>query len=160
MSKKGVNMKNLSVLETLSTKEISEFEVCHLMDLNDQITKLTSHAKELKEKLDNALNLRFAESVKSNLRSENRDTGTTGFFDGAFRIIAEVPKKVSWDAEKMEELLKRIPEERRKSMVKISYTIEERKYFALPQEYQELFKEARTVTPGKIKFQITLGETR
>jgi DNA-directed RNA polymerase specialized sigma24 family protein len=155
---KGTNMKNLSILETLSAKEISALEVHDLMDLNDQVAKLISHTKELKEKLDDGLNLRFSEAVKNNLRSENKDTGTTRFFDGAFQIIAEVPKKVTWDAEKMEELVKRIPDDRRKDIVKISYSIEERKYSALPFEYQELFREARTITPGKTKFQITLED--
>jgi hypothetical protein len=162
---KGVHMKNLSILETLSAKEISVLEVHDLMDLNDQVAKLINHAKELKEKLEDGLNLRFSEAVKNNLRSEskitageNKDTGTTRFFDGAFQIAAEVPKKVTWDNEKMEELIKRIPDDRRKDIVKISYSIEERKYSALPHEYQELFGEARTVTPGKTKFQITIGD--
>ncbi|GHT98559.1 hypothetical protein FACS1894126_4160 [Alphaproteobacteria bacterium] len=154
----GVSMKNLAVLETLSAKEISALDVYDLMDLHDQIAKLTSHAKELKEKLDDGLNLRFAESVKNGLQRENKDTGTTRFFDGAFQIIADVPKKVTWDNEKMEELVKRIPEDRRRAFVKIVYSIEERKYSALPYEYQELFREARTITPGKTKFQINLGE--
>jgi DNA-directed RNA polymerase specialized sigma24 family protein len=154
----GVNMKNLSVIETLTAKEISSLETRDLMDLNDQIVKLTSHAKELKEKLDDALNLRFSEAVKNNLQSENKDTGTTRFFDGAFQIVAEVPKKVTWDNEKMEEIVKQIPDEKRKSLVKISYSIEERKYSMLSYEYQLLFKKARTITLGKTKFQITLGD--
>jgi hypothetical protein len=157
---RGGYMQNLSILETLSTKEISRLEVGDLMDLNEQMMNLTSHTKELKEKLEDAMNLRFSESVKNSLRSENRDTGTTRFFDGAFQIVAEVSKKVSWDQEKMEELIKRIPNERRKDIVKISYAIEERKYSALPYEYQELFREARTITPGKTRFQITLGENQ
>jgi endonuclease III len=156
----GIDMKNLSILETSSAKEISQLEVYDLMDLSDQITKLTSHAKELKEKLEDAMNLRFSESVKNSLRSENKDTGTTKFFDGAFQITAEVPKKVTWDQEKMEELIKRVPDERRKAMVKISYVIEERKYSELPHEYQELFREARTITPGKVRYQINLGENQ
>ncbi|GHU19192.1 hypothetical protein FACS189472_08630 [Alphaproteobacteria bacterium] len=131
----GVNMKNLSVLETLSAKEISALDVYDLMDLHDQVMKLTSHAKELKEKLDDGLNLRFAETVKHSLQKENKDTGAVKFFDGAFQIVVDVPKKVTWNNEKMEELMKRIPG-----------------------EYQELFREARTITPGKARFQITIGE--
>jgi hypothetical protein len=153
-------MKNLSILETLSAKEISRLEIRDLMDLNEQMTKLASHTKELKEKLEDGLNLRFSESVKNNLRSESKDTGTIRFLDGAFQIVAEVPKKVTWDPEKMEELVKRIPEDRRKGIVKITYAIEERKYSSLPNEYQELFREARTITPGKTKFQIVLGDSQ
>jgi DNA-directed RNA polymerase specialized sigma24 family protein len=156
----GGYMKNLSMLETLTAKEISSLEVYDLMDLSDQVAKLTSHAKELKEKLEDGLNLKFSEAVKNSLRSENKDTGTTKFFDGAFQIVAEVPKKVTWDQKKMEELIKRVPDERRKTIVKITYAIEERKYSELPHEYQELFREARTITPGKTKFQISIGETK
>jgi RNA polymerase sigma factor (sigma-70 family) len=154
----GINMKNLSILETSTAKKISQLEVYDLMDLSDQITKLTNHAKELKEKLEDGLNLKFSEAVKNNLRSENKDTGTTRFFDGAFQITAEVPKKVTWDQKKMEELIKQVPDERRKAIVKITYAIEERKYSELPHEYQELFREARTVTPGKTKIQISIGD--
>jgi hypothetical protein len=157
---KGVNMKNISILETLSAKEIGALAVEDLLDLSDQVAKLCSHAKELKEKLDDGLNLKFSEAVKNNLRSENKDTGTTKFFDGAFQIVAEVPKKVTWDPEKMEELIKQIPDDRRKDIVKISYAIEERKYSALPHEYQELFREARTITPGKARYQISIGENQ
>jgi hypothetical protein len=60
----------------------------------------------------------------------------------------------------MEELIKRIPEDTRKSFVKITYAIDERKYAALPHTYQELLCEARTITPGKTKFQIILGDRR
>jgi hypothetical protein len=154
----GGYMSNLSIIETLSAKEIGALDVHDLMDLYEQVTKLTNHAKELKEKLDDGLNLRFSESVKNSLRKENKDTGTTRFFDGAFQIVADVPKKVTWDNEKMEKLVKYISNEQRKSFVKVVYSIEERKYSALPYEYQELFKEARTITPGKTKFQITIGE--
>lgn len=69
---KGGNMnhkisaaKNISVLETLSAKEISALYVSDLMDLNDQITNLSSQVKEMRQKLDDGLNLRFAEAVKT-----------------------------------------------------------------------------------------------
>jgi hypothetical protein len=130
------------------------------MDLSEQVAKLVSHAKELKEKLEDDLSLRFAESVKRNLNNENKDTGTTRFLDGAFQIVAEVPKKVTWDQEKMKEVVKRIPEDQLKDVVKITYAIEERKYAMLPYEYRKLFCEARTVTPGKTKFQISIGENQ
>jgi DNA-directed RNA polymerase specialized sigma24 family protein len=157
---RGVNMKDLSLLETLNAKEISALDASDLMDLSLQVAELSAGIKQIKEKLEDGLNLKFLEAVKNSLRRENKDTGTTKFYDGAFQIVAEVPKKVSWDTEKMEELIKRIPEDARKMFVKVSYVIEERKYSALPYEYQELFREARTITPGKIRFQIILGDNQ
>lgn len=70
-------MKNISIIKTMNIKELSSLEVFDLADLSDQVAKLLSHAKELKEKLDDALNLRFSETVMENLRLENKDTGTT-----------------------------------------------------------------------------------
>jgi DNA-directed RNA polymerase specialized sigma24 family protein len=157
---KGANMKDLSLLERLSAKEISELDTGDLMDLSARVAELSVNIKKAKEKLEDAMDLKFRDSVRTGLQMASKDTGTTRFFDGAFQIIAEIPKKVTWDTEKMEKLIKRIPDERRKDIVKISYAIEERKYSALPREYQELFQEARTVTPGKPKFQIILGENQ
>ncbi len=156
--RRSFKMKNLSTIEAMNTKELSSLEVFDLADLSDQVAKLLSHAKELKEKLDDALNLRFSETVKENLRLENKDTGTTKFIDHGFQIVAEVPKKVTWDAQKMEEIIKTIPESHRRDYIKTTYSIDERRYANFSYEYQQLFKPARTVTPGKTKFQIKLPE--
>ncbi len=150
--------KNISIIETMNTKELSALEIFELADLCEQVAKLLSHAKELKEKLDDALNLRFSETVKENLRLENKDTGTTKFTESGFQIVAEVPKKVTWDAQKMEEIIKTIPESHRRDYIKTTYSIDERRYANFSYEYQQLFKPARTVTPGKTKFQIKLPE--
>ncbi len=151
-------MKNLSDIETLNVKELSRLAVYDLADLNDQLSKLISHTKELKEKFEDALNLRFSETVQSNLRSENRDTGTTKFIENGFQITAEVPKKVTWDSEKISEIIKNISEEKRKAIIKTTHVIDERKYAQLSIEDKNLFAEARTVTPGKIRFQISIPE--
>lgn len=150
--------KNLSVIETLDVKELSRLQVYDLADLCDQVSKLLSHAKELKEKLDDALNLRFSETIKDNLRRENKDTGTTKFIENGFQIVAEVPKKVTWDSQLMEEIIKTIPEAHRRDYIKTTYSIDERKYAYFTPEYQQLFKPARTITPGKVRFKISIPE--
>lgn len=158
LNREGIYMKNISILETLSAKELSKLDVADLMDLNDQITNLNSQVKEMKQKLDDGLNLRFAEAARSNLQGSGKDTGTARFFDGTYQIIAEIPKKVTWDTEKMEEIIKKISKERKEDLIKITYSVDERKYLSLPPEWQSVFKEARTVTPGKARYQITLGD--
>ena len=87
-----------------------------------------------------------------------KNTSTTKFVDSGFQIVAEVPKKVTWNAEQMEQIVKNMPEDKRKAIVKISYAIDERKYANLPPEYQQMFIPARTVTPGKIRLKIELPE--
>lgn len=150
--------KNLSALEMMSARDVSQFEVCDLADLSEQVAKLVSHAKELKERLDDALNLRFSETLQRKLQSENRDTGSAKFFEGGFQICAEVPKKVTWDSEKIDEVIKHISEEKRRAIIKTTHVIDERKYMQLSPEDQKLFADARTVTPGKTKFKISIPE--
>ena len=150
--------KNLATIETMDVKELSRLEICDLADLNDQVAKLVSHTKELKEKLEDALNLRFSEMVQNQLHDENRDTGTAKLYEGGFQIIAEVPKKVTWDSEKIEEIIKTISEEKRKAIIKTSHVIDERKYMQLSPEDKLLFADARTVTPGKTKFKISIPQ--
>lgn len=151
-------MKNLATLEKESPQQISKFAVYDLADLSEQVTQLLSHAKALKEKLDDALNLRFLDTVKANLRAANKDTGTTKLIENGPQITAEIPKKVTWDTAQMEQILKTISEEKRKAIVKVSYAIEERKYAQLSPADQKLFQPARTVTPGKTRFQISIPE--
>ena len=152
----NLKMKNLSTIELLSTKELSELAVYDLADLSEQMSHLVNHTKELKEKLEDALNLRFLEIAQNNLRSENRDTGTTKFIENGFQIVAEVPKKVTWDSEKIDEIIKNISDEKRKAIIKTTHVIDERKYQQLSPEDKTLFADARTITPGKAKFKISI----
>ena len=149
-------VKNLSTIETLDVKDLSKLEIYDLADLSDQVAKLVNHTKELKEKLEDALNLRFSETVQSKLRDENKDTGTAKFYESGFQIVAEVPKKVTWDSDKIDEIIKTISEEKRKAIIKTTHVIDERKYTQLSPEDKQLFADARTVTPGKTKFKISI----
>lgn len=159
VKKEDQNMsKNLSVIEKSSVQELSRLKVHELADLNEQLAKLINHTKEIKSKMEDALNLRFLETAKEKLRHENRDTGTTKFIENGLQITAEIPKKVTWDTAQMEQILKTISEEKRKAIVKVSYAIEERKYAQLSPADQELFQPARTVIPGKTRFQISIPE--
>jgi len=151
-------MKNLAIIEEKSTKELSELPVYDLADLSDQLTKLVSHTKDLKEKFDDALILRFSEIVKEKLQCENKDTGSTKFIENGLQIIAEVPKKVIWDSEKLNEIIKTISDDKRKAIIKTKHVIEERKYSQLTPDDKNLFASARTVVPGKIKFQFEIEE--
>jgi DNA-directed RNA polymerase specialized sigma24 family protein len=125
---RGGEMKTLQLLETLSPKEIGALPVYDLMDLNDRVARLIEYAKELKEKLDCGLNLRFAKVASATERS-----GAVSFAEGAFLVVARLSQKVVWDREKIEKAVA-----------------------ALPREYQKLFEDARTIETGAPQFQISL----
>ncbi|MBR1735034.1 MAG: sigma-70 family RNA polymerase sigma factor [Alphaproteobacteria bacterium] len=131
--------RNLSAIETLDVKQLSQLEIYDLADLNEQMAKLVSHTKDLKEKLGDALNLRFSETVQNKLHDENKNTGTAKFYENGFQITAEVPKKVTWDSEKNGEIIKNISEEKRKAIIKTTHVIDERKYAQLSLKNSNFF---------------------
>jgi DNA-directed RNA polymerase specialized sigma24 family protein len=65
---RGVNMKDLSLLETLNAKEISALDAGDLMEFSAQISELSAGIKQIKEKLEDGMNLKFSEAVKNSLR--------------------------------------------------------------------------------------------
>jgi hypothetical protein len=153
LSNKEISM--LPSLENLTPKQIGALPIADLLQLLNLVNARLAEAKTLGEKFDDGLQLRFSSPLQNELQSQSKDSGTVHFRENDFEITAEVPKKVTWDQEKMENLVKRIPEEQRKTFVKISYAVEERKYSEMPPQYRELFSEARTITPGKARFKIT-----
>ena len=54
--------------------------------------------------------------------------------------------------------IKNISEEKRKAIIKTTHVIDERKYVQLSPEDKQLFADARTITPGKTKFKISIPE--
>jgi hypothetical protein len=76
-----------------------------LLQLNNLINTRLAEAKTMKEKLDDGFGLRFSPSLQKELQSQSKNSGTVHFWENDFKIIAEVPKKVTWDKEKMEQVM-------------------------------------------------------
>lgn len=141
--------------ENLTAQQISRLQINDLMQLTDLINERLAEAKTMKEKLDDGLNLRFSLKLQQKLQDMSKNTGTVHFYENNFKITAEVPKKITWDSQKTEQALQLLSEETRKQLVKISCSIDEKVYLALPPQYREALAPARTVTSGKVRFKIT-----
>lgn len=82
--------------------------------------------------------------------AQEKDFGTVRVTDGGYEIIVDTPKKVEWDAAKLQAAGDRIaltgddPHE----YLEISVSVSERKYTAWPAHIREVFEPARTVRPG------------
>jgi hypothetical protein len=150
---KGAKM--LPHIENLTSQQISALPIKDLMQLSDLINRRLAEAKTMKEKIDDGLNLRFSLPLQKELQNLSKDTGTVHFWENDFQITAEVPKKVTWNSEKMEEVAKLLSESTRKQIIKINYSIDEKMYQSLPPPYREALAAARTVTPGKVRYKIT-----
>jgi hypothetical protein len=151
------NLIPLSILDEATPQAISELNIEDLMSLNERLNNLIETLKKRKVVLEDALTLKFNHRAQESLKLTGRDTGTARFREGNFNIVAELPKKVIWDQERLSSIVDKIPLIERKQYVKVTYSIDERKYITWPDNIKSSFAEARTVELAKPRFKITTG---
>jgi hypothetical protein len=154
------NTPSIDDLANLPAGEIAELPVELLATLQREIEGAAKRLKAVTARFNNALEVRYATRAAEARRACNKDTGTARFDDGEFTIVADLPKRVEWDQQKLAFLIERIraagddPAE----YVEISFKVPERKYAAWPEAIRQGFAPARTVKAGSLKIQIgTLG---
>lgn len=86
-------------------------------------------------------------------------TGTHRRMDGDYEIRIEVPKNVAWDQAKLAAAIETIRSwgENPTDYVETKLSVSESSYKAWPPAIRDLFTPARTVKPGKKKFEIAVA---
>ena len=76
--------------------------------------------------------------------------------DGLFVIVADVPKRIDWDQDKLAAIVSRIRQsgDDPAEFVRTSYEVSERAYAAWPSAIRRLFEPARTLKLGKPRYAI------
>jgi len=87
-------------------------------------------------------------------------TGTHRRIDGDYEIRIEVPKNVAWDQAKLAAAIETIRGwgENPTDYVDTKLSVSENSYKAWPPAIRDLFTPARTVKPGKKKFEVALAQ--
>jgi hypothetical protein len=112
--------------------------------------------------LRTGLDLRYGAQAAALRRAEGKDTGTTRFGDGDFVVVADLPKKVRWDQDRLATVAAEIrasgedPAEYVATELKVS----ERAYGAWPSSIRAAFEPARTVSVGKPSYQILKNQEK
>ncbi len=156
------NRPRLEDIRAMPVGEISKLPAEHLALLQDDAAAALEAAKRIKDWLDGAIALRYAEQAAGLRQQQGKDTGTVRFEDGDVTVVADLPKKVEWDQQQIAALVKRIREtgEDPADYVEISFKVPERNYTAWPEPIREAFAPARTVRTGKPTFRLDLKENR
>ena len=130
--------------------------------LAEEAEALVARAKRIKDRLDAARDLRYRERAVRLRRTEGKDTGTVRIEDGAFVIVADVPKRVKWDQARLASIVEEIRAagENPSEYVTIEFKVRERSYSAWPSSIRSAFEPARTVETGKPVYRIEPRETR
>ena len=156
------NRPRLEAIRAMPVGEICKLPAEHLALLQDEAAVALEAAKRVKDWLDGAIALRYAEPAAGLRQQQGKDTGTVRFEDGDVTVVADLPKKVEWDHQKIASLVKRIRDngEDPADYVEISFKVPERNYTAWPEPIRQAFAPARTVRTGKPTFRLDLKENR
>jgi hypothetical protein len=154
------NAPRVDDLTSMPPQEISALPVELLAVLQHEINEALKRAKAAKARLDGALTIRYATRAAEERQFQNKDTGTVRFDDGDFTIVADLPKRVSWDQAKLAEMVEVIRDSKDDpaQYVDTSFKVPERKYTAWPEYLRRDFEPARTVRAGQLSVTLASQE--
>ena len=113
--------------------------------------------------LDGALSVRYKDRATQARAQAEKDTGTVRFDDNGFTVVAELPKRVKWDQQRLKEIADLIATswgENPADYVKVKFDVSERAYDSWPPRLKELFTPARTVETGKASYELVHSDGR
>jgi len=158
MSNHTANRPHLDAIGVMPVGEIAKLPAEHLALLQEDASANLEAAKRLKDWLEGAIALRYADAAATVRRAEGKDTGLVRFEDGAVVVAADLPKKIDWDQSLLAALVERIRAsgENPADYVDIGFKVPERKYTAWPAAIRNAFASARTVRTAKPTFHLTI----
>ncbi len=154
------NRIQLEDIRAMPVGEIAALPAEQLALLQEDAEAALKGAKTVKEWLDGAIGLRFAEQAHAVRQAAGKDTGTVRLVEDGVIVVADLPKRVEWDQAKLAGVVERIRAEGDDptEYVDIAFKVAERKYAAWPAHIRERFPHARTVKTGKPVFKLSLEE--
>jgi uncharacterized coiled-coil protein SlyX len=154
------NTPDINELINLPVGEIALLLVDLLAALQCEIDAAAKQMKAVTTRFNTALEVRFAARAAEVRSASGKDTGTVRFDEGDFTIVADLPKRVDWDQNRLAAMVERIraagddPAE----YVEISFKVPERNYVAWPVAIREGFEPARTVRTGTLSVTLIPAE--
>lgn len=132
---------------------LSPEDLSFLLEDLDSAARELAHAENI---LRTGLDLRYGARAAALRRAEGRDTGTVRIEDGDYVVVADLPKKVRWDQERLAALVAEIRAagEDPADYVATELKVSERAYGAWPPSIRAAFEPARTVGAGKPVYRI------
>ena len=153
------NVPKFDDLDRLSIGEIADMPPDLLFALQEAAASETARVKRLRDRLEAGIGQRYGAATEAERATQGKSSGTVRIEDAGVVVIADLPKKVSWDQDQLAAMAARIaasgddPTE----YLEIAYRVSERRFGAWPEAMREGFAAARTETTGKPVFRL---ETR
>ena len=147
------NAPTIDDLAMLSPQAVDDLDLPILAGLQAEIDAASRRLREARQRLDAGLERRYGARAAALRRAAGKDTGTVRFDDGGFTVVADLPKKVDWDQDRLARIVERIRAagDDPAQYVDIAIRVPERKYAAWPDAIRAGFEPARTVRTGALK---------
>lgn len=141
------------IRELLTKKTETETAIKALMDT------IRPRLEELEAQLNEA-NAKLNEASTALLDGKDKDTGTWNFQTDGVLVKAVISKTVKWDQTKLSAIWQKIAEagDDPKTYINQELKVAENAYKAWPESIRSVFTPARTVIPGKPKFEYLIEE--
>lgn len=154
------NTPSVDDMLNMPTGDLAQMPVELLASLQAELAHATKQLKSATTRFNSALEVRYATRAADARRSCGKDTGTVRLADGDYTVVADLPKRVDWDQEKLAQIAQNILDsgEDPAEFIDTKLTVSERKYTALPEAWRNGFAPARTVKVGALKVAIEPNE--
>ena len=144
-------------LPALTVQQIAALPASDLSRLQQEAEANLRIAQSITASLEDALDHRYGARAKQVRAADAKDTGTVRFEDNGFTVVADLPKRVKWDQQRLKELVELISSswgEDPADYVKVKFEVSERAYESWPARLKELFTPARTGETGRPRYEL------
>ena len=154
MQKLAFITEHVRHLEAAGIAELTAPELaCVMDDLAEQRAALSL----IEDKVRHALDLKYGTRARQRRAEEGKDTGTVRFEDNGFIVIADLPKRVKWDQDKLKhaaEIIRSGWGDDPAEYIKAKLEVSDAAFANWPRPVRELFIPARTVETGRPAYRI------
>ena len=158
----ATNRPTLDAARQLPVSELVALPADHLALLQEEARDAVDAARRQQDWIEGIIAVRYGQRSIALRAEQRKDTGTVRFADGEVTVVADLPKRVEWDQDKLAAVVERIRAagDNPAEYVEISYKVPERAYAAWPAHIRDAFTGARTVRTGKATFKLSLDATQ
>lgn len=154
------NRVTLAQLRSLPAQEVHDLPLPQVALLLEDVAELEANAKACKAILTGSLHTRFGENAAGLRREKGKDTGTVRIHAEGCEVLADLPKKVTYDQALLRVALETIKGwgEDPAEYVSVEIKVPEAKYGAWPSTIRKVFEPARTVGTGSPVYKVEIKE--
>ncbi len=158
----AINRPTLDAARYLPVCDLLALPAPHLALLQEEARTSLEAAKRLQDWIEGIVAVRYGQRAIALRAEQRKDAGTVRFVDGDVTIVADLPKRVEWDQDKLAAVVERIRAagDNPTEYVEVTYKVAERAYTSWPEHIRTAFTGARTVRTGRATFKLSLDATQ